>query len=58
VMVFRTGAERVLAATPAAHLVVIEECGHCPQVECPDQLVDLLLGFPGTQAQAALGCRR
>lgn len=53
VMVFRTGAERVLEAAPAARLEVIEDCGHCPQIECPEHLAELLLGFPGTVAKAA-----
>lgn len=53
VMVFRTGAERVLAAAPAARLEVIEDCGHCPQVERADVLTELLIGFPDTVARAA-----
>jgi pimeloyl-ACP methyl ester carboxylesterase len=53
VMVFRTGAERVLAAAPAARLEVIEDCGHCPQIERADLLTELLIGFPGTVARAA-----
>jgi pimeloyl-ACP methyl ester carboxylesterase len=53
VMVFRTGAERVLAAAPAARLVVVEDCGHCPQIECPELLTDLVVGFPDTVAKAA-----
>ena len=46
VMVFQTGAERVIAAAAEAELVTIEECGHCPQLEAPDRLAELLLDFP------------
>lgn len=53
VMVFRSGAKRVLAAVPDASLTVIEDCGHCPQVEAPDRLADLVLEFPAALAQAA-----
>lgn len=53
VMVFRTGAERVLAAAPAARLEVVEDCGHCPQIECPDLITGLLVDFPDTVARAA-----
>jgi pimeloyl-ACP methyl ester carboxylesterase len=52
-MVFQTGAERVLAAAPAARLEVIDDCGHCPQIEAPELLTDLLVDFPGTVAKAA-----
>jgi pimeloyl-ACP methyl ester carboxylesterase len=53
VMVFQTGAERVLDAVPGARLELIERCGHCPQIEAPDRLGDLLLEFPEPLAQAA-----
>jgi len=46
VMVFQTGAERVIAAVADAELVTIEDCGHCPQLEAPDRLAELLLEFP------------
>jgi pimeloyl-ACP methyl ester carboxylesterase len=45
-MVFMTGAERVLRAVDYADIEVIPDCGHCPQVEVPDLLAELLLGFP------------
>jgi pimeloyl-ACP methyl ester carboxylesterase len=51
-MVFQTGADRVLAAVPQSELVVIEDCGHCPQLETPDRLVGLLLDFPAADATA------
>jgi pimeloyl-ACP methyl ester carboxylesterase len=46
-MVFTTGAERVLRTVDYSDIEVIPDCGHCPQVEVPDLLADLLLGFPG-----------
>lgn len=45
-MVFTTGAERVLRVVGEARLEVIEGCGHCPQVEAPERLEELLAGFP------------
>ncbi len=35
-------AERLRAALPSAGLVVLDRCGHVPQVECPDALVGAL----------------
>jgi pimeloyl-ACP methyl ester carboxylesterase len=52
-MVFQTGAERVLAASPDARLEVIEDCGHCPQLEAPERFTNLLLDFPRSAARAA-----
>jgi pimeloyl-ACP methyl ester carboxylesterase len=52
-MVFQTGAERVLEAAPEARLEVIEDCGHCPQLEVPDRFTTLLLDFPRPAARAA-----
>lgn len=46
-MVFTTGAERVLRTVDYSDIEVIRDCGHCPQVEDPDRLAELLLGFPG-----------
>jgi pimeloyl-ACP methyl ester carboxylesterase len=45
-MVYTTGAERVLRAVDYSDIEVIEDCGHCPQVEDPDRLTDLLARFP------------
>lgn len=53
VMVFRTGARRVLEAAAVADLVVIEDCGHCPQLEAPGRFCELLLPFPASLATAA-----
>lgn len=48
VMVFQTGADRVLDAAPEARLVTIDDCGHCPQIEAPDRLAELVLDFPAS----------
>lgn len=53
VMVFQTGADRVLDGVHDSRLVTIEECGHCPQLETPDRLGELLLDFPASLARAA-----
>ena len=45
-MVMSKGAQRVLDAVPGARLELLAECGHCPQVECPDRFSELLLDFP------------
>lgn len=52
-MVFNSGAERVLDVVAGAQLTVIEDCGHCPQIEAADRLAELLLDFPVALAQAA-----
>jgi pimeloyl-ACP methyl ester carboxylesterase len=53
VLVFQTGAERVLEAVGDARLEVIEDCGHCPQIEAPERFTELLLDFPARLARAA-----
>ena len=45
-MVFTTGAERVLRTVDYSDIEVIPNCGHCPQLEVPEQLAGLLLEFP------------
>jgi pimeloyl-ACP methyl ester carboxylesterase len=52
-MVYATGAERVLREVPGSRIEMIERCGHCPQVERPERLAELLAGFPVAVAQAA-----
>jgi pimeloyl-ACP methyl ester carboxylesterase len=53
VLVFQTGADRVLDAVENSRLVTIEDCGHCPQIEAADRLAELIAGFPAALAQAA-----
>jgi pimeloyl-ACP methyl ester carboxylesterase len=45
-MVYAKGAQRVLDAVPGAQLELIDRCGHCPQLECPEAFSELLVGFP------------
>ena len=52
VMVFPTGAQRVLDAVEGSRLVTLDRCGHSPQIERPDQLADLVLEFPASLADA------
>jgi pimeloyl-ACP methyl ester carboxylesterase len=52
-MVFQSGARRVLDVVPEADLALIEDCGHCPQIEATDKLAELLLEFPAPLVQAA-----
>jgi len=52
-MVFQTGARRIIDAVDGARLVVIDDCGHCPQIEATERLCDLLLDFPEPSAQRA-----
>jgi pimeloyl-ACP methyl ester carboxylesterase len=55
VMVFQTGAEDVIEAAPEARLELIEDCGHCPQLECPDRIAELLLEFPPGPSRRSRG---
>jgi len=52
-MVFPTGARRVLNAVEDAALVTLEDCGHCPQLEAPDRLAELVRDFPSSLSRAA-----
>lgn len=52
-LVFHRGAKRLLAAVPASRLELLERCGHSPQLECPDRVVELLLADDAPMAQAA-----
>lgn len=45
-MVFTSGAERLAEAIPDARVELIPRCGHCPQIEEPDLLSDLLAAVP------------
>jgi pimeloyl-ACP methyl ester carboxylesterase len=52
-MVHPSGGERIVGEVPGARLELLEDCGHCPQVECPGRLLELLGGFPLALAAAA-----
>jgi pimeloyl-ACP methyl ester carboxylesterase len=52
-LVFQTGAEEVLQAAREARLELIDDCGHCPQLECPERLYDVLIHFPARLVRAA-----
>jgi len=45
-MVYTTGAEKVLRAVDYSDIEIIDDCGHCPQVDCPDRLWELIKDFP------------
>ncbi len=49
-MVFSKGAERIVAALPDTRVELLPRCGHCPQIEEPDRLAELLSGFPEPSA--------
>jgi pimeloyl-ACP methyl ester carboxylesterase len=51
-MVYASGAERVLREVPGSRLEVIEDCGHCPQIEAPERLVGLIEDFASEAASA------
>lgn len=53
IMVLSSGAQRVLDEVPAATLEILENCGHCPQIEATERLAELLDGFPFQLAKAA-----
>ena len=44
-MVSHEGARHVLAQVPGARYVELKGCGHCPQLEEPDEFTALLLAF-------------
>lgn len=52
-MVPSRGSRRILDALPETTYELIEDCGHCPQVEEPDRFVDVLLAFAAAPAQRA-----
>jgi pimeloyl-ACP methyl ester carboxylesterase len=52
-LVFHRGAERVLSAVPGSRLELLEGVGHCPQVEAPQRLIELLLAFCDERDAAA-----
>lgn len=44
-MVYASGAKRIVDAIPGARAEIIEDCGHCPQLEAPERFAELLLEF-------------
>jgi pimeloyl-ACP methyl ester carboxylesterase len=56
-MVSHTGAERLLAALPDTRHEELARIGHCPQVEAPDAVADLLLDFASRSAGSLWGER-
>jgi pimeloyl-ACP methyl ester carboxylesterase len=52
-MVYASGAARVLEQVPDARLELLHDCGHCPQVERPERVVELLLERARRPARAA-----
>ncbi len=52
-LVFHRGAERLLASVADARMELLEGCGHSPQLERPERVVELLLGDEAPLAHAA-----
>ena len=52
-MVTHHGAKRVTEALPDTTYELIEGCGHCPQLEAPERVVELLLGLASARAKHA-----
>jgi pimeloyl-ACP methyl ester carboxylesterase len=52
-MVSPRGAQRVAEELPDTEVVLLPDIGHCPQVEAPERIVDLLCEFPERLARAA-----
>ncbi len=52
-LVFQAGAGRVLATVPDGRLVVLDDCGHCPQLEAAERFTELLRDFPSPLVRAA-----
>jgi pimeloyl-ACP methyl ester carboxylesterase len=52
-MVSHSGAQRLVDGIPHARVELLEDVGHCPQLEATERLADLLLAFPGAEHQKA-----
>ena len=52
-LVFHRGAKRLLAAVEGSRIELLERCGHSPQIEYPERVVELLLADAMSLAQAA-----
>ena len=44
-MVPHSGARKVMEALPQTDLVMLEDCGHCPQIEMPAEVTELMQDF-------------
>lgn len=51
-MVSPTGADRLVDGLPNVEVELIEGCGHCPQIERPERVLELLEGFCDRLAEA------
>jgi pimeloyl-ACP methyl ester carboxylesterase len=51
-MVSHSGARRVAAALPDTDVQLLEGVGHCPQLEAPERVAELILGFTGASVHA------
>ncbi|MET3961328.1 pimeloyl-ACP methyl ester carboxylesterase [Marmoricola sp. OAE513] len=49
------GAEAVRGLAPGAEVVVLEDCGHCPQVSRPDLVAAHLISFSGALVSTVAG---
>jgi pimeloyl-ACP methyl ester carboxylesterase len=56
VLVDVEGATSLLRIVPDSKLVVLDDCGHCPQVERPELVADLLGALPRRARDDAAGC--
>ncbi|MDX6698466.1 MAG: hypothetical protein QOE65_1863 [Solirubrobacteraceae bacterium] len=52
-MVSPTGADRLRDEIPEAEVVLLDDVGHCPQVEDSERMTELLTDFPRRLARAA-----
>ena len=52
-MVHARGADMLVDALPGVRVELLEDCGHCPQVEMPERFAELLLDFDPSLARAA-----
>jgi pimeloyl-ACP methyl ester carboxylesterase len=52
-MVSHSGARAITAALPDTEVVLLDGCGHCPQLEETERVAELLLAFADDAAIAA-----
>jgi pimeloyl-ACP methyl ester carboxylesterase len=52
-LVFHRGANKLLAAVAGSRLELLHDIGHCPQVEAPGRVTELLLEFSEELESAA-----